>query len=259
MSRSRLLGSAVLLFVLIGWSSPAAADRRTERIVAALGCDAHVVDVVSADDWTLTKVDLADEAVALRIDILVGKCGDAERTLFMFPGAGLNFEGNFFTPQDRNIAHFMRKRGYLVIGISSRADSLTSLENHPFLAGWGLAKLRDDTHAVITKLKPVIGRHFDILGHSLGGLRALDYAARFPRDPRKLFIIDSLGPYDPVTEPTLVSRSEATFGAYQTLLSQGTTAIDFSYSARQLFPLARRFPDLDSGVPRFPFQGNFTL
>jgi pimeloyl-ACP methyl ester carboxylesterase len=258
-SPSSSLFGAALFFSLIASSSPAAADLRTDQIVSSLGSAARVADVVSTSEWTWTKVDLADEAVPLRIDILVTNGADDRRALFMFPGAGIDFDSNFFTPRDKNIAHFMRERGYIVIGINSRADSLSPTASDPFLAGWGLAKLRDDAHAVITKLRPVIGRHFDLLGHSLGGVEALDYAARYPDDLESLFLIDTLGPYDPVAEHTFVSNSEASSEAYATLLGQGIVTFDNTHSLGQLLAAAAAFPTADSGVPRTPFPGDFTL
>jgi pimeloyl-ACP methyl ester carboxylesterase len=262
MLRSRLLSGAAFLFLLAGWSSPAAADQRADQIVRALGPAAQVVDVVSTSEWTWTQVELADEVYPLRIDILTTNgCDDDDdgQALIMLPGSGLNFDSNFFTPRDRNIALFMLERGYTVIGINSRADSLLPTSNDAFIAAWGLDKLRSDTHAVIQSLRPVIGPHFDILGHSLGAIEALDYAANYPEEPKQIFIIDANGPFDPVAEPNLVHKAEATSAAYQTLLDQGLSVFDVFGSAKQLIAAAAAYPTADSGVPRTPFPGDFTL
>jgi pimeloyl-ACP methyl ester carboxylesterase len=217
MLRSSVFGSAVVLFSLIGWSDPAAADRLTDQIAAALGSAAQVVD--STAEWTWSRVDVNDEAIPIRVDILVTNGSDDRRALYMFPGSGVNFESNFFFPRDQNLAHFMRKRGYVVIGVNSRADSLPAGENGAFLANWGLAKLRDDAHRVITKVQTVLNDNYDLLGHSLGATQALDYAATYPGEPKKLMIVDTPGTYDPVADAGLAGQSETAFGDLQAVLT----------------------------------------
>jgi pimeloyl-ACP methyl ester carboxylesterase len=256
MSRSKLLFALLAIFFLIGWSSPAAADQRTDRIVSALGSGAQVVDVVSTDEWTWTKIDLTDADGPRRVDVVASnRCDDDGRVLFMFPAAGLNFEANYFTPRETSLATFMRKRGYLVIGVGSRADFLPATANDPAIGGWGATKLRDDAHDVITKIQRVTRREFDLLGHSLGAFQALDYAATYPDDPEQVFILDVVGAYDPVTEPTLVSRAQATASAYQTLIDQGKVVVNLTPGVKQVIAAATLFPSADSQVPRTPFLG----
>ena len=257
MLRSSFLGGALVLISLMSSSRPAAADQRTDQIVAALGSGAQVAGVVSTDEWTWTQVDVYDEPIPIRVDILVTNGSDDRRALYMFPGSATNFGAEFFTPRDQNIAHFMRKRGYVVIGVNPRTDALPEGENGAFLATWGLAKLRDDARGVITKMQTVLPNGYDVLGHSLGAMEALDYAATYPADVQKLYLIDVVGAYDAATEPELRAQASKNFDQLQAILANGTYGIDAGFKPLAL--VAKYFPlETDSGYPR-PAGSTFTV
>ncbi|WP_437930169.1 hypothetical protein WMF37_13360 [Sorangium sp. So ce291] len=216
------------------------------------------------DGWARARLELHDEACPLVVDVVASTRAAPSRVLYMLPGGGLSFESNFFTPRDRNIAHFMRGHGYLVIGVSPREDGLdpaSPASNDASLARWGFAKRKQDIHGVIATVDRWLGLPHDLLGHSAGGAQALDHAATYAGGPGKVMVLDTTGPYDPVAEPTYAANALATLEAYEQLLAQGRFTIDAAGGLRALVAAAASDPLGDSGVPRAVgggFTGSFT-
>ncbi|WP_437736401.1 hypothetical protein [Sorangium sp. So ce1335] len=219
----------------------------------ALGRSGAVREIERGPGWARVQIEVHDEAYPLVVDVVASTRAAPSRVIYMLPGGGLNFESNFFTPRDRNIAHFMRDHGYLVIGISPREDSLDPASPAPgdaALEGWGLAKRKQDIRDVIAAVDRWLGLPHDLLGHSAGGAHALDVAATYTDGPGKVMVLDTTGPYDPVTEPAYAANAQATLDAYAQLLAQGQLTIDSASGLRALLAAAADDPLGDSGVPR---------
>src|SRR5262249_49840688 len=79
----------------------------------------------SEPGWVRVQIEWHDEAHPLVLDVLASTAATPSRVLYMLPGGGLNFAGNFFTPRHNNLVHFMHRHGYLVVGVTPRENSLT--------------------------------------------------------------------------------------------------------------------------------------
>jgi pimeloyl-ACP methyl ester carboxylesterase len=178
----------------------------------------EVREVERGKGWVRTQFALHDEATPLVVDVLAGTHQQPSRVAYLFPGGGLNFESNFFTPSERNISHFLQSQGYLVIGISPREDGLEPVVNGPMLAGWGLAKHKQDARSVIAAVNRSVRLPYDVLGHSAGGALALDCAATYNDGLGRVMVIDTTGPY---TEPDLRQRAVESLAAVRQQLEQG--------------------------------------
>lgn len=193
-------------------------ERLTRRINAAFRGDALTVATERGLDWVHTRFAVHDEVYPLTVDVVASTTAEPLRVVYMLPGGGLNFRGNFFTPRPRNLAHFLREHGYLVVGISPREDALVPAADDTVAAGWGLAKRKRDNRSVISTINAALNMPYDLLGHSVGGLQALDYAATYPDGPGKVMVLDTTGPYEPSTEPALSRRARDTVAVLRDLL-----------------------------------------
>lgn len=211
-------------------------------------------------EWTRLQVEYADEPVPLSIDLLYSNFVAPSKVVYLLPGGGLNFQSNFFTPIDHNLAHYLRERGYLVIGINAREDSLLTVGNSPLLKDWGLGKRKQDIRKVISTIQPVFPFGYELLGHSQGGWNALDYAATYSDSLERVMVIDSLGPYDPNTETDLIAKAADSYDAYLALIANGEYANTAMFSFKALIAAATATPQADSGFSRQPYghPGNFT-
>lgn len=262
MARSRLLMAAALVAGLVaGTLTAAPAQAATIQVAEALGAQASVRAVESGDGWTHTKYALQDEKYPLVIDVVESLPSSAQRIMYLFPGGGLNFESNFFTPHEKNLAHHLRTRGYTVISISPREDSLPApvpgQPVDPVVGGWGLAKHKADVRKVIHALDRRLQLPYDVLGHSAGGVLALDYAATYQDRLRHVFVVDTTGPYDPVADAELRARAKHTYAEFDERNRRGEAALDANGPVKVLLKNAADKPDSDSGAPR-PGGGTFT-
>src|SRR6266545_4608830 len=97
-------------------------ERFTARIDAAIHGIRGIHGIAVAEpvghgpDWVHTRFAVHDETYPLVVDVVASTTIQPSRVVYMLPGGGLNFDCNFFTPRDRNIAHFLRHHGYLVVG-----------------------------------------------------------------------------------------------------------------------------------------------
>ncbi|RJL34352.1 alpha/beta hydrolase [Bailinhaonella thermotolerans] len=219
----RVLWIVALLGALAGVAgAPPAASAETgpgDRAVAALGeGPGKAPPAERGDGWARTRVEVRDETWPLVVDVLVSTRRAPRRILYMLPGGGLNFEANYFTPRERNLAHFMRERGYLVIGITPREASLPAGHNGAELAGWGLAEHRRDVAKVVSAVDRALRMPYDVLGHSAGGALALDFAATAPGRLGRVLVIDTTGPYPP---GDLRDRARASLAACRGLAERG--------------------------------------
>ena len=145
------------------------------------------------------QIEWHDEAHPLVLDVLASTAATPSRVLYMLPGGALNFAGNFFTPRHNNLVHFMRRHGYLVVGVTPREDSLTPATNEPAAQDWGLTKHRQDLSKVVTALGQGLHLPYDVL--------ALAYAATASQRLGRVMVLDTTGPFDPLAEPELRGRA----------------------------------------------------
>jgi pimeloyl-ACP methyl ester carboxylesterase len=241
---------------------PTDAEALGRAVAAALEKSAGSMRVedVTEDGWIWIAVELHDETYPLTVDVVASRNAKADHIVYMLPGGSVNFGSSFFTPRDRNLAHFMRERGGLIVGISAREDNVPStLEDYSFMAGWGLAKHRADIRSVVSAVQSVTALPYDLLGHSYGASCALDYAANDAGDLRRLIVLDI---YSMAPGASLgVEAAERTYQAHVALMSQGVYH-DTSYADTKTGAnLAELLPDVDSGVSRADagYPGNFLL
>ncbi|WP_437817642.1 hypothetical protein [Sorangium sp. So ce1078] len=227
----------------------------------AFGRSGAIREIERGEGWARVQIEVHDEAYPLVVDVVASTHVAPSRVLYMLPGGGLNFTGNFFTPRDRNITHFMRDHGYLVVGISPREDGIDPASSDASLEHWGLAKRKQDIRNVIATVDRWLGLPHDILGHSAGGGHALDYAATYAGRLGKVMVLDTTGPYDPAAAPAYAANAQRSLAAYEQLLAAGRFTIDAAGGLEGLIAAAVTDPLGDSGVPRAiagSFAGDFT-
>lgn len=208
--------------------------------------------------WTWTQLVHADENVPITIDLVASDDTPATHVVYMLPGSSMNFRASFFQPQDDNLAHYLRGQGALIVGVSPRDDNLPAEgRDDAALAQWGFAKRRQDLRAIVELVQPVADLPYDVMGHSFGAAIALDYAANFPDDVRRVLALE-MGFGSERDRP----NAERTYQAYLQLLEGGTYLDDSTAVTRPLLAAAIDAPTGDSGVPRSEslpgLRGNFT-
>lgn len=174
---------------------------------------------VETSEFCWLEIDLYDERYPLAVDVVASRTCEPSCIVYMLAGGGVNFRSSFFSPLDRNLAHFMRKQGALVVGISAREDRVpVDLKDYSFMGGWGLSKHRADIRFVVCNVQEVAQLPYDVLGHSYGAAYALDYAAHHASELRRVIALDiySLGP-----EATPGQReAQRTYEAYVQCLAE---------------------------------------
>lgn len=193
----------------------------------------------------------------ITIDIVQNIYIHQTKTIYMLPGSALNFESNFLTPQSDNLSIFLANKGYLVIGITPREDNSPTNFDYSLMKNWGLEFHTNDVSKVIESIQEIVHNDYEVLGHSAGSVVALNYASKNTnKNFKALRIIDIVGQYPSDSQEFL--NSQVSRDATNTIMSQGTY-IDNGFQNLKLISLAARAtPTGDSGVPRYPLQGNFT-
>jgi len=234
------------------------------HLITALQMTAPVTQTkaVSTDRWHWIQVQYADEQYPLLIDFVVSRLQRPSKILYLFPGGGLTFQTDFFTPGERNLAHFFRQRDYLIVGITPRENAAGAAANFSFMADWGLAKHKQDFRKIIQLIQARLGLRYDVLGHSAGAMAALEYAATFSDQLETVMLLDMVGPYDPDTEAQFRANSSASYNAHVQLIQNGSFVNNSIAGFKTLVTQAALFPTANSGIPRTVFggpAGNFTL
>ncbi|MFJ7588106.1 hypothetical protein ACIQZO_12125 [Streptomyces sp. NPDC097617] len=192
------------------------------RIERALGTGTAAY--LPGDGWIRLTLPLEDGGPApVTVDVIADTRRAPEGIVYLLPGGGLNFAADFFTPGGRgehNLAHELRGRGLLVVGVTPREDAAAAAD---ITAEWGLAAHRRDLAGVVRALDCVLGLPYEYAGHSAGAALALD-AASHDASPRlrRVLVLDTTGPYT----GDLALRAAATRDAYATQLAQGVRATD---------------------------------
>ncbi|MFJ3519953.1 MULTISPECIES: hypothetical protein [unclassified Streptomyces] len=213
------------------------------RIERALGTGTAAY--LPGDGWIRLTLPLEDGGPApVTVDVIADTGRAPKGIVYLLPGSGLNFAADFFTPGgpgDHNLAHELRRRGLLVVGVTPREDAAAAAD---ITAGRGLAAHRRDLAAVVRALDSLLGLPYQYAGHSAGAALALD-AASHDTSPRlrRVVALDTTGPY--TGERAL--RAAATCDAYATQLAQGVTTVDPGLAA--VVAKAVADPDGVSPVP----------
>ncbi|MEC4571917.1 hypothetical protein [Streptomyces virginiae] len=192
------------------------------RIERALGTGTAAY--LPGDGWIRLTLPLDDGGPApVTVDVIADTARAPRGIVYLLPGGGLNFAAEFFTPGgrgDHNLAHELRRRGLLVVGVTPREDAAAPADVG---AEWGLESHRRDLAGVVDALDRVLELPYQYAGHSAGAALALD-AASHDTSPRlrRVVALDTTGPYT----GDLALRAADTRDAYATRLAQGVPFVD---------------------------------
>ncbi|MET9567785.1 hypothetical protein ABZY34_01335 [Streptomyces virginiae] len=213
------------------------------RIERALGTGTAAY--LPGDGWIRLTLPLDDGGPApVTLDVIADTARAPRGIAYLLPGGGLNFAAEFFTPggpSDHNLAHELRRRGLLVVGVTPREDAAAAADVR---AEWGLESHRLDLAGVVGALDRLLGLPYQYAGHSAGAALALD-AASHDTSPRlrRVVALDTTGPYT----GDLALRAADTRDAYATQLAQGVPHVDPGLAA--LIAKAVADPDGVSPAP----------
>ncbi|MFE0577970.1 hypothetical protein [Streptomyces sp. NPDC058874] len=238
------------------------------RIERALGTGTAAY--LPGDGWIRLTLPLDDGGPApVTVDVVADTAREPEGIAYLLPGGGLNFAAEFFTPitpitpanagaphgvvteggrGERNLAHTLRRRGLLVVGVTPREDAAAPAD---VSAAWGLEAHRRDLARVVDALDCELGLPYAYVGHAAGAALALD-AASHDASPRlrRVVALDTTGPYT----GDLALRAADARDAYATQLAQGVPGVDPGLAA--LISKAVADPD---GVSPAPWPPDRTL
>jgi len=186
---------------------------------------------------TYIHLEVFDPLYPLTVDILGGNLARPRGVVYMLPGGASNFRSSFMTPPADNLAHYFRRHGYLVVGISPREDAVPrDAPDLSFMKGWDMAQHRADVRAVVERVQGVVQLPYELLGHSYGAATALDYAGAYPGEAQRVFALDIYS-IDPVADRGAMRNARYTHQAYVDLMRDGvladTSYADFPELARQ--------------------------
>jgi pimeloyl-ACP methyl ester carboxylesterase len=275
LKNNRILVSFCALAVALLFASLAVASEKNrhdttdravpvESVIAALRSgDSHlqVTDKSRNKDVTWVEAKYFDETYPLTINVVARKTPHPEKVIYLIPSSSLNFDGSFFSPLEDSLAFYLAQNGYLVVGITPREDSVPLDADPTVMADWGMAKHRQDIRMIVKHVQRAVKKPYDILGHSLGAICALDYAATYSeRDFKSVMILD-LPSLDPVQQPEKIQYAQLALSAYAQLMDSGVYGEYSVAQLKSLLPVAYAYPDADSGQSResFGLPGNFTL
>jgi pimeloyl-ACP methyl ester carboxylesterase len=179
--------------------------------------------------WTWIEICLFDQFYPLTIDILGSNLSAPRGVVYMLPGGATNFRSSFMVPPEDNLASFLRRHGYLVIGITPREDTVApDASDLSFMQAWDMKQHRDDIRKVVELVQAIVPLPYDLLGHSYGAASALDYAGAYPDEVERVIALDIYS-FDPALDPASVRKARRTHQAYVELMREGVFA-DTSYA-----------------------------
>lgn len=232
-----------------------------EQTVAAVRRECSLsVQVERSDDWTHAMVEVKDEEYPLSVDLLAARHVKPGRIIYLLPPSGVNSLGVYAGGGTNGLAHFLAQHGYVVIGITPREDRVPTGTPDSVMAGWGLAKHRQDVRKIVTAIQSGLKMPHDMLGFSFGAVVALDYCGAYADDPERLFLLD-IHTMDPSNVLHVATASVLESG-YEALLEAGICVDPSLDDLRMLLGAAAVFPDADSGIAREWFAlpaGDFTM
>jgi pimeloyl-ACP methyl ester carboxylesterase len=221
---------------VIGFATGRQWAQRAAAAIEASG-DTLRARTVTTPRWSWLEIDLFDQPYPLSIDIVASNLSAPRGVVYMLPGGAMNFRASFMVPPEDNLAHFFRRHGYLVVGISPREDTVPAdTKDTSFMEAWGMTQHREDIRKVVSLVQSVVPLPYELLGHSYGAASALDYAAAYPGDAARVMALDIYS-FDPSADNGAMRRARRTYAAYLELQSEGvhadTSYADFSTLARE--------------------------
>ncbi len=226
--------------------------------------DAKLVEIQKGTngDWALVEFDYYADEYPITINVLVGaaKRHGPVKIMYMIAPSGQNFKNVFFVPTERNIAQFLRKSGYIVVGITFPEDSIPASEAGAFLSDWGLDKHRRDIEKAVRLIGRILPYGYDMLGQASSAVCIMDYASRNAGKLNKIILLDT-DSFDPEIRPEKVRYAAITYDAMKRLIDGNVYSDNFATSIKQLVYAGTFYPAVDSGVPRsfVGLPGNFTF
>ena len=197
------------------------------------------------------------DVLPIKIDILKNITKPLIKNIYLSPGSGLNTETNFITPKNKNLAIFLAKKGYLVVGVTPREDAATLSFNFELMKDWGLTKHTNDFSEIIDIFQNISNIDYDVLGHSAGAGVVLNYSSITTNNNKLKVarIIDMIGQYPPNSQE--FQNAQASLNATNQVINGGLFINTDNVGIKFLVQQAITNPTGDSGFPR-PTTGNFT-
>ncbi len=196
------------------------------------------------------------DVLPIKIDILKCITEPLTKNIYLSPGSGLNVETNFITPKNKNLAIFLAKKGYLVIGVTPREDAATLDFNFELMKDWDITKHTNDFSEIIDIFQNINNIDYDVLGHSAGAGVVLNYSSITNNIKLKAVrIIDMIGQYPPNSQE--FQNAQASLNATNQVINDGLFINTDNVGIKFLVQQAITNPTGDSGFPR-PTTGNFT-
>lgn len=215
------------------------------------------------NNLTWVEVNLYDEPYPLTLHLAAMKSPTPAKVIYLVAASSLNFRGSFFTPIEKSLAFYLAQNGYLVVGVTPREDNVPLEADPSVVANWGMLKHRQDVRKIIELIQASEKKPYDVLGHSLGAIVALDYASIYSEEPFQSVLLLDIPSFDPA-QPHYADKmacARLALGAYHQLL-RDHVYWDLSVDAyKRLLAAAASYPDADSGQSRAALKlpGNFTL
>jgi pimeloyl-ACP methyl ester carboxylesterase len=249
------------LFACATFSYAATGRQLVESAASSLKATASTTTVsnIVSIGWTWTELKYNDETYPLTVDLVGSNFQSAHKVIYLLPGGGVNFKSSFFTPLEDNLAQYLRKAGYLVVGITPRENNVPAGVSYSCMINWGLDKHRTDIRKIIKIIQTRINLPYRILGHSFGAAYALDYAGHYADGLEKIIALDIYS-FDP-GDAQKIYASGISYDAFLQLISQGQYA-DSSYSdIKSLMLISLLLPRIDAGTSRVDlgYPGDFTF
>ena len=167
----------------------------------------------------------------------------------MVAPSGQNFRSTFFSPIDRNMALYLLKKGYLVVGVTYREDKLPIEDVGPFLANWGMEKHTKDLRKAVRLIQRIIKLPYDMIGQANSAVTIMDYASHYSGKLDKIILLDT-DSFDPSLQPEKVVYADMTYNALNQIIASGMYANPFIDSLRNMIFAGTMYPDADSGQAR---------
>jgi hypothetical protein len=217
-----------------------------------------IKEVKITRDWSWVELLYYDEKYPLTIDIVCSNKKLPEKVIYM-AASGINFKSAFFTPVENNISHFLRKNGYLVVGITAREENVGEENSYEFMKEWGIEKHREDIRKIVKIVQSVVRLPYDMLGFGIDGNYILDYASIYSDQLDKIIIVD-LESYDPLDTEQMYNL-QLLYDACVQVMDQGMYYDDFIADLKSLTLAVQLYPMEDSGESReaLGLPGNFTF
>ena len=234
-----------------------------DRVIAALRkeCPGITVrDRQRTEDWTWVEIQYTDEEYPLTIDVVAKNPARISRTVYLITASSLNFKSSFFTPENESLAHTLASSGCLVVGVTPREDNVPLDADQSVMESWGMAKHKEDIREIVQIVQASARKPYDIVGHSLGAICALDYAATYSDELETVVALD-VPSFNPEVQTNMMVYAGMALGAYDTLMTGGTYAEHSIADYKVLLAMSAMYPTADSGMPRdvLGLPGNFTL